>query len=203
MKSSTATSTAILGLAAFVCSLSASAQTSFTLRDKTFLAGSTEGSMLEVALGKLAAEKSSNADIKAFGQKMVDDHSMLMDKMKPFAEQAGVAIPSQLSPSGKATLKRLSSLSGDAFNRAYLKDMVADHNKDLGAFISERDSTSNASLRTTVTAGTQVVREHTEMVDRIAKDAGIPTPPMPPLSNASIPPSSDQSAAQVEPVVSH
>jgi putative membrane protein len=190
----------LFGLAAIACCVSAVAQTAYTPRDKMFLAASTEGGMAEVALGNLALQKSSNPEIKTFAQRMVADHTMLLDKMKPFAVQAGVQPPTHLSAADKAAVKQLTALSGDAFDRAYLKDMVADHHNDLGAFISERDSTANADLRTAVTAATQVVRDHTQMVDVIAKADGIPTPPMPALSNSSIPPRSDQGAAQVEPV---
>jgi putative membrane protein len=204
MKSPQAPATAIIvSLAAIACCASAIAQTAYTPRDKTFLAASVEGSTAEVALGKLAVQKSTDAEIKTFAQKMIDDHTMLLDKMKPFADQAGIPPLAELSPADKAALKQLSALTGDDFNRAYLKDMVADHHKDLGAFMAERDSTTNANLRTAVTASTQVVREHTEMIDMIAKDEGVPTPPMPALFDSSIPPRSDQGAAQVEPVTKH
>ena len=45
-----------------------------TTVDNDFLAKATEGGMKEVELGKLASQKASNADVKAFANRMVEDH---------------------------------------------------------------------------------------------------------------------------------
>ena len=42
--------------------------------DAQFAAKAAQGNMAEVALGKLATEKSQNDDVKKFGQMMVKDH---------------------------------------------------------------------------------------------------------------------------------
>src|SRR3954449_12666765 len=42
--------------------------------DSTFLTKAAVGGMAEVKLGHLATQNASNADVKAFGQQMVDDH---------------------------------------------------------------------------------------------------------------------------------
>ena len=43
--------------------------------DVHFMMKAAQGGMAEVKMGQLAAEKASNPDVKAFGQKMVDDHT--------------------------------------------------------------------------------------------------------------------------------
>ena len=70
--------------------------------DKKFVQGALQGGMAEVALGKLALEKSSNEDVKKFAQRMVDDHTKLGDDMKPVAEQLGVPMPTGLSKKDQA-----------------------------------------------------------------------------------------------------
>ena len=42
--------------------------------DLAFMNDAAPGGMAEVELGKMAAGKAQNAEVKAFGQKMVDDH---------------------------------------------------------------------------------------------------------------------------------
>ena len=42
--------------------------------DRKFLEKAAQGGMAEVELGKLAAQKAGSADVKQFGQRMVDDH---------------------------------------------------------------------------------------------------------------------------------
>jgi putative membrane protein len=147
-------------------------------QDKQFIMKSSEGSMAEVELGKLALQKSQNTDVKQFAQKMVDDHTMLMNNMKPYADQMGVKPPTKLNAKHQQLETRLKSLSGDKFDKEYIKAMVADHHHDLGEFMAEESKATDPGFKQTVTQGTQVIREHTQMIDEIAKKNGIPTPPM-------------------------
>lgn len=147
-------------------------------QDKQFVMKSSEGNLTEVELGKLALQKSQNPDVKQFAQKMIDDHTMLMNKMQPFAEQMGVKPPSKLSAKHQQLETRLKALSGEKFDKEYIKAMVADHHHDLAEFVAESSKAADPGLKETVTQGTQVIREHTQMIDEIAKKNGIPTPPM-------------------------
>src|SRR5436190_874578 len=108
--------------------------------DQAFAKEAAAGGLAEVALGTLAKDKASNADVKAFGDRMVTDHSKANDELKQWASSKNVTLPSDLDAKAKATQDRLSKLSGDAFDKAYMKDMVADHKTDVAAF--KKESTS-------------------------------------------------------------
>lgn len=144
--------------------------------DKMFLMKSSEGGMAEVEMGKIAAEKGSSEDVKSFGQKMVDDHTKLLNDMKPIAEGMGVKPVTHLNAAHQAEAKKLKSLSGESFDKTYIKMMVEDHHKDLKEFKAEESSTKNADLKTAVSQGEQVIQQHTDMIDGIAKKNGIATP---------------------------
>jgi putative membrane protein len=92
------------------------------------------GGMAEVELGRLAAEKGSNDRVKQFGQRMVDDHSKANDELKQAASAAGIELPSEIDGKSKATIEKLSKLSGAAFDKAYMADMVEDHEHDVAEF---------------------------------------------------------------------
>jgi len=102
--------------------------------DSAFVKEAAMGGMAEVELGRLALQKGESSDVKQFAQRMVDDHSKANDQLKPIAQQKNVAVPSQLSGKEKALYDRLSKLSGAAFDRAYMRAMLADHRKDVTAF---------------------------------------------------------------------
>jgi putative membrane protein len=65
--------------------------------EKTFVEKAAKGNFAEVELGKLASQKSSNAQVKAFGQQMINDHSKANDNLKPIADSAHVQWPAQLT----------------------------------------------------------------------------------------------------------
>ncbi len=138
-------------------------------QDKMFVKEALEGSMAEVQLGQLALQKSNDEQVKQFGQKMVDDHTKLIEQMKPVAQQIGVPVPSSPSKSQMKTMDKLKALSGDAFDQAYIKDMVKDHKQDNAEFKHEASTTQNAQLREVVQQGDQVIEMHLQHIQQIAK----------------------------------
>ena len=146
------------------------------MKDKIFLRKAAQGGMAEVKLGQLAAQKGSSEDVRAFGQRMVDDHTKLNNDMAPVADSMGVRLPKDLSKEDQAEYDKLSSLSGNDFDMEYLSFMVKDHHKDLREFRQEAARTTDPTLQTAVANATKVIHEHTVMVDKLAREKGIPVP---------------------------
>ncbi len=147
-----------------------------TMKDKMFLRNAAEGGMAEVKLGQLATEKAGSDDVKAFGQKMVDDHTALNNEMAPIADSMGVRTPKNLSKKDQDLYDQLNGLSGTEFDNAYLTAMVKDHRKDLRDFRMEASSTQDANLKAAVEKGQNVIHEHLMMVEKLAKEKGIAIP---------------------------
>jgi putative membrane protein len=143
-----------------------------TPTDKVFVENALKGGMAEVQLGQLALQKSSNDDVKQFAQKMIDDHTKMGDQMKPIAQQIGVKIPNGPSSKDKSTIAKLQVLNGDAFDKAYIKDMVKDHKTDLNDFKSEAQNGSNPAVKDAASQGAQIVNEHLQMIQQIAQKDG-------------------------------
>jgi putative membrane protein len=139
------------------------------MMDKSFVRKALQGDMAEVQLGQLALQKSSNDDVKHFAQKMVDDHTKLGDEMKQVAQQLSVKVPDSPSGKDKSTMNKLQALNGDEFDKAYIKDMVKDHQQDEKEFQSEAKSTTNPALKQVATQGAQVIGEHLQMIQQIAQ----------------------------------
>jgi putative membrane protein len=152
-------------------------ETSQIMKDKMFLRKAAEGGMAEVKFGELAAQKGGSEGVKAFGQKMVDDHTALNNEMAPIADSMGVRVPKTINKDDQAEYDKLSGLSGDDFDTEYLTVMVKDHRKDLREFRMEASSAQDQALRDAVEKGEKIIHEHLEMVDKLARDKGIAMPP--------------------------
>jgi len=137
--------------------------------DRMFVENALKGNMAEVQLGQLALKKSSNEDIKQFAQRMIDDHTKLGDQMKPIAEQIGVKVPERPAKKDKTTMAKLEALNGDAFDQAYIKDMVKDHKTDLNDFKTEAEDGSNPAVKQAANQGAQVIGQHLQMIEQIAQ----------------------------------
>jgi len=110
--------------------------------DSQFVTKAAQGNMAEVALGKMATEKSQNDDVKKFGQMMVDDHSKAEQELEGVASKNNLQVPKEVGAEQKAEQQRLEKLSGAAFDRAYMQIMVKDHVKDVAEFKKEAANTS-------------------------------------------------------------
>lgn len=148
-------------------------------QDTEFLKQANQDSVDEIDLAQIALKKSNDQDVKNFAQKIIDDHTKLLDDMKPFDMQAGVTVPDHDDAATDMEKAKLELLSGKTFDRAYLKKMVEDHHKVIEAFLSEEKSTGYSTFKTAVGQGEQVIREHLETADKLAKKDGLATEPVP------------------------
>ena len=142
--------------------------------DKMFVTKAMQGSMAEVQLGQLTLQKSNNEQVKQFAQRMIDDHTKLNEQMKPVAQQLGVAVPDQVSKNDRKTMAKLQSLSGSAYDQAYIKDMVKDHKQDLTEFQMEASSGQDQTVKDAATQGSKVIAQHLQMAQQMAKDQNVP-----------------------------
>ncbi len=146
------------------------------MEDKIFLRKAAEGGIAEVMLGQLAAQKGSSDEVKSFGQKMVDDHTRIDNEMAEIADSLGVRLPKSMNKDDQAEYDKLSGLSGNDFDMEYLSFMVKDHHKDLHEFRMEAASRADPTLRDEVVKAAGIIHNHTVMVDKLARDKGIPIP---------------------------
>jgi len=131
--------------------------------DAAFAKAAAEGGFAEVELGKLAKEHASNADVKKFADKMVNDHGKANDELEGILKQKGMSAPTQLEGKEKSTYDRLAKLSGAAFDRAYMDEMVKDHDKDVKEFQRESTSGKDPDLKAFASKTLPTLQEHQKM----------------------------------------
>jgi putative membrane protein len=146
------------------------------MEDKMFLRKAAEGGIAEVKLGQLAAQKASGDEVKAFGQKMVDDHTKMNNQMAQVADSLGIMLPKSMNKEDQAEYDKLNGLSGNDFDMEYLSFMVKDHHKDLHEFRIEAASRADQTLHDAVVQAETIIHDHTVMVDKLARAKGIPVP---------------------------
>ncbi|HEX7129486.1 MAG TPA: DUF4142 domain-containing protein [Rhodanobacteraceae bacterium] len=142
--------------------------------DTSFAKKAAQGGLAEVAMGQLAESHAQSADVKAFGQKMVQDHGAANDKLKSAAEQEHIQLPTEPSSRDQATINHLSSLHGAAFDKAYAKTMVKDHRKDISEFRHEARHGTSSPIQTFAKATLPTLQEHLQMAEKLPGAAATP-----------------------------
>jgi len=103
--------------------------------DQRYLEQLAQGNLAEIAAGKMALEKSQNAQVTAFAQKMVDEHGKGLQEVQAVAQSKGVTLPTEPDAKQTAMAAKLDKLSGDAFDRAYLAQAGVKAHKDTHALV--------------------------------------------------------------------
>jgi putative membrane protein len=148
--------------------MQASANGGVSASDRKFMDKAAQGGMAEVELGQLAEQNGQSENVKAFGKRMVDDHSKANDQLKQLAAQKGVSLPSSLDAKDQAVKDKLSKLQGAAFDKAYMKDMVADHKQDVAEFKHESMAAHDPELKSWAGQTLPTLESHLQEAEKIA-----------------------------------
>ena len=147
-------------------------QKMMTSADTTFAMSAAQGGIAEVKLGQLALDKASNPDVKAFGQKMVDDHTKANDQLKSIAANENMTLPADLNAKDQATYDKLSKLSGADFDKAYMKGMVKDHETDIKEFQKEANKGKDPQMKSFASTTLPILQSHLQMAKETEAKAG-------------------------------
>ena len=133
---------------------------SMTNDDKEFVSKAGMGGLAEVQMGSLALQKAASADVKAFAQRMVTDHSKANAELAQLATTKGLALAAELGGEHKDAYDHLSSLSGAEFDKAYMKHMVEDHEKDVSEFDKASTGATDSDVKAWAGKTLPTLREH-------------------------------------------
>jgi putative membrane protein len=135
--------------------------------DMKFAMAAAVGGMEEVQLGQIAAQKGASEEVRQFGQHMVDDHTKANQDLMQVASSKSWTLPTALDAKHQADVQKLSAMSGDAFDREYVKMMVKDHKKDVAEFQKESTRGADTDVKSFATRTLPTLQEHLQMIQRI------------------------------------
>jgi putative membrane protein len=138
-------------------------------KDKDFVTSVGKGGKAEVELAQDALAHATNADVKSFAQKLVDDHTKANGELEQYATAHGVTLPSEIEGKAKEAKERLMKLTGKSFDAAFVKQMVEDHDSTIKAFEDESKNGTDADLKSWVDKTLPTLRDHLKMAQDLQK----------------------------------
>jgi putative membrane protein len=136
-------------------------------KDRNFAHDAAIGGMAEVELGKLAQQNAQSDDVKQFAALMVQDHTNANQQLMPILSAKDVTAPTQLDPAHRRAADRLAKMRGAEFDRAYMRDMVQDHEKTVKKFRQEATHGSDADLKSFAQNTLPVLEQHLKMAQDV------------------------------------
>ena len=121
----------------------------------------------EIALGKLASTKATNAQVKAFGALMVKDHGAMMKEAHTLMTKVNASVDStwddakDLASAGGDKLKELTEKAkGPDWDKNYIESQVDGHQKVLDKLQDAAKSTTDTTVAAGLSKATATVQEH-------------------------------------------
>jgi putative membrane protein len=138
------------------------------------------GNQAELQLAQTAQQNAQSPDVKQFAQQMQTDHQQMDEQLTTSAQTAGVTSLEgktfqKETQSAQKDMQKLTSKTGQGFDKAYMDQMVKDHEKDLkevkGAVKDAQKSHQN-ELASTLQAAQAKIQSHLDMAKQVQKSLG-------------------------------
>jgi putative membrane protein len=130
----------------------------------------------EIAAGKIAQTKATNADVKAYAREMVTAHTALDKKGASITGTTGAsnaAIRDSVVSANEAMASQLQSASsGAAFDKAYVDGQVMGHQNTLNFLQAAQNQAQNAELKSMITAAIPDVQKHLDRARELQSKVG-------------------------------
>jgi len=125
--------------------------------------------MAEVATGKLAQSKGQSAEVKAYGQQMIDDHGAALAKVQAVAQARNVTLPTDVDAKHKAMAAKLEKMSGADFDKAYMAQAgVKDHTEVHKKLMADAKKIKDPDVKALADAHMPVVEQHLKSAQQMA-----------------------------------
>lgn len=126
--------------------LSSSMGMAFAATSNDFVDTAAAGGIAEIETSKLAVEKSSSADIKAFANMMITDHSKANDELAAIAKKNDIEVPDSTTLVKQAKEKIL-DMRDESFDAAYANNQVKAHEETIELFKKQANTVTDDKVK--------------------------------------------------------
>ena len=140
-----------------------------TLHEKEFMRMAAGGNLAEVQMAQLALKNGESAQVKEFAQKMIDDHGKANEQLETIAQNKGLLnFKPEMSSADKALYAQMGTMKGTAFDTAYIKHAVADHETDLKDYEKAEKGIKDADVKEYNTSTVKIIEDHLKMAKELS-----------------------------------
>jgi putative membrane protein len=131
----------------------------------------------EIVTSRVAVEKATNADVKAFARRMVDEHQTMQGQADQLATRLNITpgtpdMATQKTQMANSMAEQLRGVAnGEQFDRQYMDGQVQAHQRTL-AELQAMQNTGNAELRTLIQNAIPKVQAHLQEAQQLQGRVG-------------------------------
>ena len=115
--------------------------------DSQYLVDAAETDLKEIEIGKLAQQKGTDADVKAYGKMLVDDHTKSLNDVKALADKKQITLPATVTEDGQDAYNKLNEKMGIDFDKKFAEMMVDGHEKNIDKAQKASEKANDEEIR--------------------------------------------------------
>jgi putative membrane protein len=137
-----------------------------------------QANLTEIALGKLAEDKASTPEVRAYAEQLVQDHSSVDGTVVAMAQKKGTHLRDQTASSrrGRKGVQstvpfehELTSASGSKFDQLFLKQAGSDHQRLIQRLQQEREDANDDELEALIDKIVPILEQDRELAQILMK----------------------------------
>lgn len=136
----------------------------------SFLVEAAKGGMAEVHAGNTGKSQATNPRVKKYADMLVKDHSAANEKVKILAASKNVVLPTTVDDMHKQMMAETSEKKGNDFDKAFMQQMVKDHEEDIRKFEDAQGKEQDSAIITFIKGTLPVLRKHLDSANAIVRD---------------------------------
>jgi putative membrane protein len=141
--------------------------------EESYLQKAVEADHAEVVLGQLALQKASNDQVKQYAARMIQDHQRASDETHKLTSVEGTPMPSQLSMPHQQIQEKLSHLSAQDFDKAYMSFMIQDHMRNVRQLQQHAQTLTDPRTEHSTAGTLRLLKDHLEQAKVVAATVGV------------------------------
>lgn len=154
-----------------------------------FLQRAAEYNQTSIQLGQMIVQKSETPDLKTYGQRLVDDHSLANRQLQSVVAQTGATVPTAPNANQQQMLDRLNGLNGPDFDRAAIDDSTRLQERQVNLYTQAENNAQNPAVKIYAQQNLTVNQDELNQVRGLTAPAPTVAPvPAPGVETAPVPP---------------
>ena len=138
---------------------------------EAFIRFAAQTDMVEANLGQLAQTAAGSEQVKDYAQMLVSDHTSDFNQLSGVARQAGLSVPRAIDAEHDRTMiDPFEKLKGATFDRRYIEDIIAGHEKGIAIYKKEAADAQNPALRAYADHALPVLEKHLTDAIKLEKE---------------------------------
>jgi putative membrane protein len=136
-----------------------------------------QANLRQIAIGKMATEKASSGEVRAYADQLVEDHTNADQMVAATAEKIGAHLPETAGPregrhesaQGKVVEQKLSSATGAGFDRLFLQQTSSDQQGLIRSLQQEREDASDDEIEALIDKIIPILEQHRDLARILMK----------------------------------